>query len=199
MAKVAKKLRSMGFATRTRLGDKTRTVRSRARSINANLRHRTDDKIALVKESNGELADIAERAARQADAVVRNARRKLRSLGERASGRARAAIAELDKTAALTRRVAAQTRQRLAGQMPPGATRVVSLHDADARPIAKGRLGKPVEFGYKAQIRRPQHRGGQPARRPHARAWDSADQTTHGTGATSRDGRSRLRRSRRRI
>ena len=35
---------------------------------------------------------------------------------------------------------------------PDGATRVVSLHDADARPIAKGRLGKPVEFGYKAQL-----------------------------------------------
>jgi IS5 family transposase len=29
---------------------------------------------------------------------------------------------------------------------------VVSLHDPDARPIRKGRLGKPVEFGYKAQI-----------------------------------------------
>ena len=28
----------------------------------------------------------------------------------------------------------------------------MSLHDPDARPIAKGRLGKPVEFGYKAQI-----------------------------------------------
>jgi hypothetical protein len=28
----------------------------------------------------------------------------------------------------------------------------VSLHDKDARPIAKGRLGKPVEFCYKAQI-----------------------------------------------
>jgi transposase, IS5 family len=27
----------------------------------------------------------------------------------------------------------------------------VSLHDGDARPIAKG-LGKPVEFGYKAQL-----------------------------------------------
>ena len=36
--------------------------------------------------------------------------------------------------------------------MPESATRVVSLHDADARPIRKGRLGKPVEFGYKAQI-----------------------------------------------
>ena len=29
---------------------------------------------------------------------------------------------------------------------------MVSLHDVDARPIAKGRLGKPVEFGYKGQI-----------------------------------------------
>jgi transposase, IS5 family len=50
----------------------------------------------------------------------------------------------------VTRKIAAQARKRLAGTMPDGATRVVSLHDADARPIAKGRLGKPVEFGYKA-------------------------------------------------
>jgi IS5 family transposase len=50
------------------------------------------------------------------------------------------------------RRVAAQTHPRLAGQTPDGATRLVSLHDGDARPIAKGRLGKPVEFGYKAQL-----------------------------------------------
>lgn len=28
----------------------------------------------------------------------------------------------------------------------------MSLHDPDARPIRKGRLGKPVEFGYKAQV-----------------------------------------------
>ena len=28
----------------------------------------------------------------------------------------------------------------------------VSLHDGDARPIAKGRLGRPVEFGHKAQM-----------------------------------------------
>ena len=35
---------------------------------------------------------------------------------------------------------------------PAGATRRVSLHDPDARPIAKGRLGKPVEFGHKAQV-----------------------------------------------
>jgi IS5 family transposase len=53
---------------------------------------------------------------------------------------------------AATRRIAAQTRQRLSGMTPDGATRRVSLHDPDARPIAKGRLGRPVEFGYKAQV-----------------------------------------------
>ena len=51
-----------------------------------------------------------------------------------------------------TQRVVAQARSRLAGVMPESATRLVSLHDADARPIRKGRLGKPVEFGYKAQV-----------------------------------------------
>ena len=59
---------------------------------------------------------------------------------------------DLTDLLAATRRVAAQGRQRLAGTIPAGATRRVSLHDGDARPIAKGRLGKPVEFGYKAQV-----------------------------------------------
>jgi transposase, IS5 family len=49
-------------------------------------------------------------------------------------------------------RVAAQTRLRISGLTPDGSARIVSLHDPDARPIAKGRLGRPVEFGYKAQV-----------------------------------------------
>ena len=51
-----------------------------------------------------------------------------------------------------TERVIEQARARVAGDQPPGATRLVSLHEPDARPIRKGRLGKPVEFGYKAQV-----------------------------------------------
>jgi hypothetical protein len=36
-----------------------------------------------------------------------------------------------------------QARARFNGGQPAGATRVVSLHEPDARPIRKGRLGKP--------------------------------------------------------
>ena len=70
----------------------------------------------------------------------------------RRRGRLRRAVNDLADLLEATRRIAAQTRQRLAGSTPDGATRRVSLHDPDARPIAKGRLGKPVEFSYKGQV-----------------------------------------------
>ena len=50
------------------------------------------------------------------------------------------------------RRLLDQAHIRLGGGMPDGASRLVSLPDPDARPIRKGRLGRPVEFGYKAQV-----------------------------------------------
>jgi transposase, IS5 family len=152
IAVAAKQLRGLGYATRTRIVDRTRAAHKRARSINANLRRRSDDKLVEVKRINGELARLAERVARDAERVVRNARRRLRADGDAASGRARALTDRVEQLAERTTKVAGQCRQRLAGTTPDGATRLVSLHDPDARPIAKGRLGKPVEFGYKAQL-----------------------------------------------
>src|SRR4029450_5240018 len=62
------------------------------------------------------------------------------------------AVDDLQTILGKTERIIAQTRSRLAGVMPDSATRLVSLNDPRARPIRKGRLGKPVEFGYKAQL-----------------------------------------------
>lgn len=64
----------------------------------------------------------------------------------------RRAVNDLTGLLEVTRRIAEQTRQRLSGTTPAGATRRVSLHDGDARPIAKGQLGKPVQLGYKGQV-----------------------------------------------
>ena len=152
MAKSIRQVKAAGLASRTTTRDRTRTVHARARSIGANLRRRTDQAKDEVKAINRDMARIAERAAAEARAVVRNARRALRQAGSAASGRTRALVDALEQTAERVVRIAAQTRQRIAGTTPEGATRLVSLHDPDARPIAKGRLGKPVEFGYKAQV-----------------------------------------------
>ena len=151
MAHSVKRLQQAGLATRTKFANRTRSVQARARSINANLRRRSDDRLDEVKRINRELAAIAVRAVRQAERVVRNARRTLRT-SDRASGRARAEINRLEQLADRTAKIADQCRQRLDGTTPDGASRIVSLHDTDARPIVKGRLGRPVEFGYKAQL-----------------------------------------------
>ncbi len=84
--------------------------------------------------------------------MVRNARRALRTTGGHRRGQLHRALNDLDTLLERTKRVVDQTRSRLAGVMPDSAARVVSFHDPDARPIRKGRLGKPVEFGYKAQV-----------------------------------------------
>jgi transposase, IS5 family len=83
--------------------------------------------------------------------VLRNGRRAVaKVLSGRMRGRLRRALDELATTTARTGAIITQTHTRLAGQTPDGATRLVSLHDPDARPIRKGRIDRPVEFGYKA-------------------------------------------------
>jgi len=152
LVKLGAAIKAAGLATRTTTRDRTRSVRRRAHAIAAWLRRRNDDAKEEVKAITGEMATIAEAAIVDARRIATNARRGLRRAGASATGKAAALIADLEHTADLLERVAAQTRVRLAGEVPDGSTRVVSLHDPDARPIAKGRLGRPVEFGFKAQV-----------------------------------------------
>jgi transposase, IS5 family len=172
IAAAGRRIQAAGGATRTKVRDRSRSAGARAREIGAKLRLRAaqgrDEAQATVRRVTGELAGLAERAARDAEKLLVNARRALhraqRAAAERKAagkpdpsagrrrGRLRRAVDDLTGLLAATRQIAAQTRQRLSGTTPDGATRRVSLHDSDARPIAKGRLGRPVEFGYKAQV-----------------------------------------------
>jgi len=106
----------------------------------------------LVLRITADLAVLADTATAEAQRVLSNARRALSRQGAAASDKLRRAVADLETLVERTGKIIVQTRTRLAGQTPPGASRLVSLHDPDARPIVKGRLGKPVEFGSKAQV-----------------------------------------------
>jgi IS5 family transposase len=172
IAATTRRIQAAGGAVRTKVRDRSRAAGRRAHQIGFKLRSRSaagrDVALAAVRRVTGELADLAETAVRDAEAVVANAKRALRGArakaqAERASGesdptagrrrgRLARAVQDLDELLEATRQIATQTRQRLSGVTPDGATRRVSLHDPDARPIAKGRLGKPVEFGHKAQV-----------------------------------------------
>ena len=153
LARLARAAQANGLATRTRVRDRSRGAHRRARRIVNALRRRGDDARVEVAHLNAELARAARRSVREATAVVRNSRRTLRALGDQASVRAVAIVQRLEILAERVAAVANQTIQRVVEHVTPaGATRIVSLHDPDARPIRKGRLGRPVEFGYKAQV-----------------------------------------------
>ncbi len=156
MARTVTRITAAGGATRTAATDRRRSAGRRARSIAAKLRLRgaqqRDQAQGAVQRITGELAGIAQQAMREATTVIRNAKRALRTATGQRKGRLHRAINTLITIVARTERVVTQARSRLSGVMPESATRLVSLHDPDARPIRKGRLGKPVEFGYKAQI-----------------------------------------------
>ena len=172
IAATGRRIQAAGGATRTKVRDRSRSAGARAHRIAAKLRLRgaqtRDEAQRTVLTVTGELAEIAERAAADARRLLAKAKRALRRAQRKAAqladcglrdavagrrrGRLRRAVNDLADLLEATRRIAAQTRQRLAGSTPDGATRRVSVHDPDARPIAKGRLGKPVEFGYKGQV-----------------------------------------------
>src|SRR5215203_495121 len=75
--------------------------------------------------------------------------RQAQGAGRGAKGKQRAA-AKLEELAGRCEKVARQIKQRVAGE--PIKDRIVSLFDPDARPIRKGKLGKPTEFGYVSQL-----------------------------------------------
>ena len=157
LVRAARRVQAAGGATGTVMTDRRRAAGRRARAMAATMRARArlgrDESSRAIGRMTGDLADLAEAAAGQAAAVLRNGRRAIRrALSGRMRGRLRRALGDLAVTIERTATVVAQARTRLAGQMPGGATRLVSLHDPDARPIRKGRIDRPVEFGYKAQV-----------------------------------------------
>jgi len=152
LGRLVGQVKAAGLARRTGFRDRGRSVRRRAHDVAVWLRRRNDDAKAEVLAITGELAGLAEATIVDARAVAVNARRALARRTAADPGRTVRALADIDTTIGLLEKVIAQTRARIAGDTPDGATRVVSLHDGDARPIRKGRLGKPVEFGYKAQV-----------------------------------------------
>jgi IS5 family transposase len=156
IGKLVGRIKAAGGATRTVFRDATESAATMVHAIGAKLKLRTaegkQEAQATVLRLTGELADLAERAIENAGTVLDNARKAVRRVTGRRRGLLHKAINELSTVVIRAARVVAQGRRRVAGERIESATRLVSLHDPDARPIIKGKLGTPVEFGYKAQV-----------------------------------------------
>jgi transposase, IS5 family len=138
-------VKSMGLALRTRFRNRMRTVNRLMHRLSAGLRR--PGSLAHTLRRTDELRKVVATAVRQARRVLRNTKRRVRRAGKRE----RRAAASLGREIELAERIADQTRRRLAGETNI-ADRLVSLSDLDARPIRRGRLRKPTEFGDKVTL-----------------------------------------------
>src|SRR4051812_10447882 len=127
IAATGRRIRAAGGAVRTRCRDRSRAAGSRAHAIAAKLRLRgaagREEAQAAVRRITGELAELAERAAGDAERLLANARRALRRARSQAAdlaavggrdaaagrrrGRLRRAVDDLAELLTATRAIAA--------------------------------------------------------------------------------------------
>jgi transposase, IS5 family len=145
--RLAAKLSSCTARTAVGVRDRSRAVGRRIRQISRTLARRTGERKQQVLELTRQTGVLLERSVREARELAGAARASARGRGARAK---LAAARRLEQLADRCERVTKQIRKRLRGERIEN--RLVSLADPDARPIRKGKLGKPTEFGYVAQI-----------------------------------------------
>ncbi len=147
LARGARKVTKLVGERAGRVKDRTRALGRRLRAISRTIGRRTGERKQQVLALTEEAGRLLARSVREARRLAAKARRRARGRGARVK---LAQIEQLEQMADRAERVAAQIKLRVAGK--PIRDRLVSIFDPDARPIRKGKLGKPNEFGYVAQI-----------------------------------------------
>lgn len=133
--------------TKLSVRDRSRAVSRRVRALTRTVRRRSGEAKADVLRLTGETGRLLRASLRETRRLVEEASRSARGRGAR---RKLEAARRLQALVEGCERVATQIDKRLAGE--PISDRIVSLTDRDARPIRKGKLRSPTEFGYVEQL-----------------------------------------------
>lgn len=147
LAAEARKARELAGAGAPRVRDRSRSVAKKLRKLNRTLAARTGQGKPTALKLTGEAGELAAQSLREARRLAARLRERARGRGAQAKLRAAERIEQL---AGRAEKVCEQITRRVAGQKI--TDRLVSMSDPDARPIRKGKLRQPTEFGTVMQI-----------------------------------------------
>ena len=147
LASEARELAALLKGSKARVRDRSRAMGRMLRAISRTVRRRTGEAKDEVLKLTAKTGELLEQSIKEARRLAAHARKRSRGPGAKAKLTAAAKLKQLTDRC---ERVARQINQRVAGE--PITDRLISLADPDARPIRKGKLGKPNEFGYVTQI-----------------------------------------------
>jgi IS5 family transposase len=135
------------IGSKVRVRDRSRSIGKAVRAISKTLARRTGEAKSQVMALNEQAGRLISRSAKEAKRLAAAARHAARGRGATTKLRMAKGLEEL---ASRCEKVAEQIDRRVRGLKI--TDRLVSIADPHARPIRKGKLGKPTEFGYVAQI-----------------------------------------------
>ena len=147
LAREARKLQAKVGRDAGWVRDRSRAIGRRVRAMTRTLQRRSGERKPWVLKLTEQTGELLARSLSETGRLVAVAHRRARGRGARAKLRQ---IERLERYLVSAERVVQQIQMRMRGE--PIGDRLVSIFDSDARPIRKGKLGRPNEFGYVAQI-----------------------------------------------
>lgn len=144
VTRLVKRVQALGAGACQRFQDRTRSVRKRLLAITKVLRRRTGEAVREVRRITGEIAEIGAKVVWAAGRVLEGAQVS----GDAAVKRVATRLMAVQEYVG---RVIEQARQVNGGHVNI-PDRLVSVFDQDARPIRRGKLDQPTEFGYKVRL-----------------------------------------------
>lgn len=152
VTRTVKQLGKLGAGLEGTFRDVGRSVKKRLLGLGKGLKQDDEEKKQTTRASvTAEVLTIAERVVRRAKQAQEQVTRWVERQRGQTPKQVTRRLRQLSTWIERTERVIWQTKRVLGGDrhIPD---RLVSLFDADARPIKKGNLRRPTEFGYKVVV-----------------------------------------------
>lgn len=152
VTRTVKGLQRAGAGIAGRFRDVGRSVKKRLLTLGKGLKQDDEAKKQATRASvTAEVLAITERMVGRAKIAQQQVAEWVKQQGEQVPRKVKRRLSQLTTWLERTERVIEQTKQVLSGNVHL-KDRLVSLFDADARPIKKGNLRRPTEFGFKVSV-----------------------------------------------
>jgi IS5 family transposase len=152
VTRTVQQLGRLGAGVEGKFRDVGRSVKKRLLTLGKGLKQDDEEKKQATRASvTAEVLTITERMVRRARQAEQQVKAWVGQQGDDVPRKVKRRLRQLTTWLERTERVIEQTKQVLGGNrhIP---NRLISLFDADARPIKKGNLRRPTEFGYKVSV-----------------------------------------------
>lgn len=151
VTRTVKQLQQLGAGVEGQFRNVGRSVKRRLLALGKGLKQTAAKQQVTRARVTAEVLTITRRMVKRAKLVQQQVTDWVAQQGEQAPGAVRRRLGQLTTWRTRTERVIAQTREVLGGNVHV-KDRLISLFDAEARPIKKGSLRRPTEFGYKVSV-----------------------------------------------